>query len=131
MWSMDETLQNKRILVTIRNTRPDVLIVRYQDQSVQDEKAMLTGGRQGDLLELNVIRGGSVVYLPSYFLIPLHPTRDKQSVIALEGPHKGQAFKTMKRSDSPAFFDVSPIAVRKRKAVTTIESKQLVLFDQR
>ena len=114
----------------IRNTRSDIPILRYQERIVQGEKAMLTGGRQSDELELNVIRSGSTVHLPSHFLIPLHPTRDNQPVIALEGPHKGKAFKTMKRSDSPTLFDISPIAARKRKALTSLERSKLVVFDK-
>jgi hypothetical protein len=115
----------------IRNTRPDVLpFVKYNEQSVQDEKAMLTGGRRGDELELNIIRSGSTVYLPSHFLIPLHPTGDNQPVVALEGPQEGKLFKTMKKKESPTVFGISPIAARKRKELAVIEQLKLVQYDK-
>jgi hypothetical protein len=115
----------------IRNTRPDILpFVKYNEQSVQDEKAMLMGGRQGDELELHVVRSGSTVYLPPHFLVPLHPTGDNQAVVALEGPQEGKMFKTIKKRESPTVFGISPISARKRKELAVVEQFKLVQYDK-
>jgi hypothetical protein len=125
---MDDTFQNKRLFVHIRNTRSsEVPFVSYNGQSVQNQRAMITGQRQGNLLELNM--GGQLVHLPSHFLIPDHPSKDNQTVVVLEGEKKGNAYKTMKVAASPNAFELSPLHRRKRKGELTMESSKLAVAD--
>jgi len=125
---MDDSFQNKRLFVHIRNTRPfEVPFVSFNGQSVQNQRAMITGQRQGSLLELNM--AGQLVHLPSHFLIPDHPTKDNQTVVVLEGEKKGHSYKTMKVAESPTAFKLSPLHLRKRKGELTMESRKLVVAD--
>jgi hypothetical protein len=116
--------------VKIQNTRTEQApFVRYQDQTLDGERAMVMGNRQGNSVQLNIIRGSQLIYLPAHFLIPEHPTRDNQTVVVLEGEKKGQAYKTIKVPESTTHFKLSPIHLRKRKGELMMEASKLVVAD--
>ena len=127
---MDDGLQGKRIFVWIRNTRPsEVSYVSFEGQSVDGRKAMISD-RLAHSLELILIGGtGQTIFLAPHFLIPDHPTKDKQVVVVLEGERKGQAFKTIAMKDNPTRFGLSPIALTKRKALLEMDSSKLAIAD--
>jgi hypothetical protein len=128
-WATDERLLDKRLRVYIQNTRPnEPPFVAYQGQSVQGNRAMVTGQVCGDKLEVDVVKG-SRVFLAPHFLIPQHPNKDNQLVVVLEGERKGELFKTMKIAENPGRFNLSKASIRKRRAVLEMDATQLAVSD--
>ncbi len=129
-WSTDADLLNKRVLVRIRNTKPqEVPFVKCGTECVENEEGMIKGLESGYVL-LHLTRRGQTVMVDPKFLIPVVPTNEKQAVVVLSGEHKGKVFKTMKPSkESPSDFPLSPYELRRRKAVITMNVEELVRCD--
>ncbi|KAF8323663.1 hypothetical protein F5887DRAFT_927174 [Amanita rubescens] len=131
-WSTDGDLLDKRILVRIRNTKPqEVPVVMFGSESVENDEGMIKGIESG-LVLLHLTRRSRMILMDPEFLIPVMPTNEKQTVVVLFGEHKGQVFKTMKPSkESPSDFPLSPYALHRRKAMVTINAENLARCDYR
>jgi hypothetical protein len=131
-WSTDQALVDKRILVRIRNTRPqEVPVVMFGTECVQNDEGMISGIESaGGPVFVHLTRRGHTVLMDPKFLIPVMPTGEKQTAVVLSGEHKGRVFKTMKPSkESPTDFPLSPHSLRRRKAAITMNAENLARCD--
>jgi hypothetical protein len=98
-------LPDKRVWVTIRNSRPDPFTGDGGfGRGVYDgDRGIIISATSPAAVEVHLSRKGHTITIPSKFLFPWRPTDKKQAVVIINGEHAGYVFVTHSPSTSGNF----------------------------
>ncbi|PFH46380.1 hypothetical protein AMATHDRAFT_88362 [Amanita thiersii Skay4041] len=109
-WPLDPALENKRIWVYVHNSSPNPVLneAGYQRGAYDKDRGMIMETQGIHSIKVHISRRRWVIDIPARFLFPEQPTSAKQTVVVMEGEHKGCVFNTRK-SDVPDHFVLVPM----------------------
>jgi hypothetical protein len=109
-WMLKHDLPNKRVWVTVRNSRPDPFTgdSGFGRGLYDGDRGVIMSATSAAAVEVSLSRKGQTITIPSGFLFPWRPTGKKQAVVIIHGEHAGYEFVTHSPT-SPGLF---PLYIR-------------------